>query len=124
MIKVDQQVQMMIVPKVPKESMIPKKTYYPEHNIMVEALIEFEGSNDNILSISPKEHTTDPENMVYTWLDQLLDFFCLSPQRNIPPIPRTWYTPGSTITFLLLITAQANPISHATDPGNMTCYCR
>ena len=26
--------------------------------------------------------------------------------------------------FLLLITAQANPISHATDPGNMTCYCR
>ena len=29
----------------------------------------------------------------------ILGFFCLSPQRNIPPIPRTWYTPGSTLTF-------------------------
>ena len=41
-------------------------------NIVVEPLIEFEGSNDNILSVSPKEHTTDPENMVYTWFDNYI----------------------------------------------------
>ena len=51
-----------------------------------------------LLLVSPYEHTTDPENMVYTWFDNYI--------------------------FLLLIIAQANPISYATDPENMTCYCR
>ena len=49
---------------------------------MVEPQIEFEGSKDIILSVSPKEHTTDPENMVYTWLDQLLVFLFVSPKEH------------------------------------------
>ena len=88
---------------VPKESMIPRTkrtgikscdqiTYLQRYNIVVEPLIEFEVSNDNILSISPKEHTTDPENMVYTWLDQLLVFLFVSPKEHTTDPENMVYT--------------------------------
>ena len=55
----------------------PKGTwiYLQKYNIVVEPLIKFEGSDDNILSVSPKEHTTDPENMVYTWFDNYIFYY-------------------------------------------------
>ena len=86
-----------------KRAWSQKKTYYPEHNIMVEALIEFEGSNDNILLISPKEHTTDPENMVYTWLDQLLVFFIMSPKEHTTDPKNMVYTWFDNYIFIYLL---------------------
>ena len=69
--------------------MIPRDTYYQEHNIMVEPLIKIETR---------------------------LIIYYRSHQRNIPPIPRTWYTPGSTNYQLFLF---VSPKEHTTDPENM-----
>ena len=64
---------------VPKESMIPrtKRTgikflILQKYDFVVEPLIEFERNTHIILLVSPKEHTTDPENMVYTWFDNYI----------------------------------------------------
>ena len=61
--------------------------------LVIKTLIEFESSNDNISSISPKEHTTDPENMVYTWLNQfLLIFLFVSPKEHTTDLENMVYT--------------------------------
>ena len=59
-------------------------------------------SNDDCAKGSQREH--DPEHkkehklviksLIYR--SKAMIIFYLSLQRNIPPIPRTWYTPGST----------------------------
>ena len=74
---------------------------------MVEPLIEFEGSNDNILSVSPKEHTTDPENMVYTWLDQILVFLVCLPKGTYHRSREHGIHLVRQLHFYLFITVQA-----------------
>ena len=69
---------------------------------MVEPIIKFEGSNDNILSVSPKEHTTDPENMVYTWLDQLLVFLFVSPKEHTTDPENMVYTWFDNYIFIII----------------------
>ena len=91
---------------------------------MVEPLIEFVRNTHIILLFSLKEHTTDPEDIVYTSLNQLLLKNVCLPKGTYHRSREHGIHMVRQLHIYLLITAQANPISHATDPGNMTCYCR
>ena len=69
---------------------------------MVEPLIEFERNTHIILLVSPKEHTTDPENMVYTWLDQLLVFLFVSPKEHTTDPENMVYTWFDNYIFIII----------------------